>query len=62
MDVFFLLFFKDTTRLRIPLRSGNANIGFITIATFIPEADRKLPRSPAKSVDQQAIGKQTKQI
>ena len=48
---------QDTTRLRIPLRSTNGgNAGFITIATWSPEQDRKTPRSPAKIVEQQNIG------
>lgn len=38
---------QDTARLRIPIRSGNNNVGFITIVTFTPEHDRKI-RSPAK--------------
>lgn len=48
---------QDTTRLRIPLRSTNGgNSGFITIATWAPEQDRKIPRSPAKVVEQQNLG------
>lgn len=42
---------KDTTRLRIPLRSStNSNSGFITISSWSPVQEKKLnPRSPAKS-------------
>lgn len=49
---------QDTTRLRIPLRSTNGvnNSGFITVATWAPEQDRKTPRSPAKVVEQQNLG------
>lgn len=48
---------QDTTRLRIPLRSiSGANAGFITIATWAPEQDKKTLRSPAKVVEQQHIG------
>lgn len=47
---------QDTTRLRIPLRSKNINTGFITIASWIPDQDKKLPRSPAKHVEQQNLG------
>lgn len=39
---------QDTTRLRIPIRAQNSNVGFITIFTFVPENIRKNPRSPAK--------------
>ena len=47
---------QDTSRLRIPIRCQNNNVGFITIVTFIPENDKKL-RSPTKvSVEQQSIG------
>lgn len=49
---------QDTTRLRIPLRSINGvNSGFITIASWAPENDKKTPRSPAKIVEQQHLGK-----
>lgn len=48
---------QDTTRLRIPLRSiAGVSAGFITIATWAPEQDRKTPRSPAKVVEQQNLG------
>lgn len=48
---------QDTTRLRIPLRSGaGSNAGFITIASWAPEQDRKALRSPAKIVEQQHLG------
>ncbi|XP_037028199.1 inositol polyphosphate-4-phosphatase type I A isoform X2 [Bradysia coprophila] len=48
---------QDTTRLRIPLRSAaGTNAGFITIASWAPEQDRKTPRSPAKIVEQQHLG------
>ena len=47
---------QDTSRLRIPIRSQNNNVGFITIVTFTPEHDKKL-RSPAKvSVESQNLG------
>lgn len=48
---------QDTSRLRIPIRSQNTNVGFITILTFTPEHDKKL-RSPAKlsGEQQQSIG------
>lgn len=46
---------QDTSRLRIPIRSQNNNVGFITIVTFIPENDKKL-RSPAKLNEHQSIG------
>lgn len=38
---------QDTSRLRIPIRNQNNNVGFITIVTFVPENDRRI-RSPAK--------------
>jgi inositol polyphosphate-4-phosphatase len=38
---------QDTSRLRIPIRSQNNNVGFITIVTFTPEPDKKI-RSPTK--------------
>lgn len=48
---------QDTSRLRIPIRSQNNNVGFITIVTFTCENDKKL-RSPAKlnAEQQQSIG------
>lgn len=48
---------QDTSRLRIPIRSQNNNVGFITIVTFTPENDKKL-RSPAKlnAEQQQSLG------
>jgi inositol polyphosphate-4-phosphatase len=48
---------QDTSRLRIPIRCQNNNVGFITIVTFTPENDKKL-RSPAKvnAEQQQSIG------
>lgn len=50
-------FFKDTTRLRIPLRLHSAgSAGFITIATWTPEQDKRVPRSPAKVSEQQSKG------
>lgn len=42
---------QDTTRLRIPIRCQNNNVGFITIVTFTPEHDKKI-RSPAKVSEQ----------
>lgn len=46
---------QDTSRLRIPIRCQNNNVGFITIVTFTPEQEKKL-RSPAKASEQQSIG------
>ncbi|XP_070506535.1 inositol polyphosphate-4-phosphatase type I A isoform X2 [Chironomus tepperi] len=46
---------QDTSRLRIPIRSQNNNVGFITIVTFTPENDKKL-RSPAKLKEHQSMG------
>lgn len=46
---------QDTSRLRIPIRCQNANVGFITIITFTPEPDKKI-RSPAKVNDHQSVG------
>ena len=42
---------QDTSRLRIPIRSHNNNVGFITIVTFTPENDRRV-RSPVKPSSQ----------
>lgn len=42
---------QDTTRLRIALQSNSGNAGFITITSWTPEQDKKIPRSPAKVVD-----------
>jgi inositol polyphosphate-4-phosphatase len=42
---------QDTSRLRIPIRCQNNNVGFITIVTFTPEHDKKI-RSPAKASGQ----------
>lgn len=48
---------QDTTRLRIPLRSiSGVNSGFITIASWAPENDKKTARSPAKVVEPQHLG------
>lgn len=47
---------QDTTRLRIPLQSNSGNAGFITITSWSPEQDKKVPRSPAKVVDHQNHG------
>lgn len=49
---------KDTTRLRIPLRSStNSNSGFITISSWSPVQEKKLnPRSPAKSSGHYVLG------
>ena len=48
---------EDTARLRIPIRSHNNNVGFITIVSFTPESDRKTPaRSPAKISENQNLG------
>lgn len=44
---------QDTTRLRIPIRAQNNNVGFITIVTFTPENIRRNPRSPAKVNEQE---------
>lgn len=38
------------------MRLNNCNTGFLTLATWVPEIDRKTPRSPAKSTEQQSIG------
>jgi inositol polyphosphate-4-phosphatase len=38
---------QDTSRLRVPIRCQNNNVGFITIVTFTPENDKRI-RSPAK--------------
>lgn len=46
---------QDTSRLRIPIRSQNNNVGFITIVTFTPENDKKI-RSPAKVNEHQSMG------
>lgn len=46
---------QDTSRLRIPIRSQNNNVGFITIVTFTPENDKKI-RSPAKMNEYQSLG------
>jgi inositol polyphosphate-4-phosphatase len=46
---------QDTSRLRIPIRCQNNNVGFITIVTFTPENDKKL-RSPTKKSAEQSIG------
>ncbi|XP_055603104.1 inositol polyphosphate-4-phosphatase type I A isoform X2 [Uranotaenia lowii] len=48
----------DTSRLRIPLRTQSptgGNAGFITIASCVPDLEKRTPRSPAKAavVDQQ---------
>lgn len=54
---------QDTTRLRIPLRSiSGVNAGFITIASWAPENDKKTPRSPAKVVEPQYLGNYSKLI
>lgn len=54
---------QDTTRLRIPLRSAaGSNAGFITIASWAPEQDRRTPRSPAKIVEQQHLGMKYPQL
>lgn len=42
---------QETARLRIPLQSNSGNAGFITMTTFLPEQERKFPRSPAKQVE-----------
>lgn len=49
---------KDTSRLRIPLRSPtNLNAGFITITSWSPIHEKKLnPRSPSKVTEHQVIG------
>ncbi|KAL5277009.1 INPP4A family protein [Megaselia abdita] len=47
---------QDTTRLRIPLKFDNNNVGFITIASWSPESDKKPLRSPAKVIEQQHFG------
>lgn len=38
------------------MRLNNCNTGFITLATWTPEVERKIPRSPAKMIEQQVIG------
>lgn len=49
---------KDTTRLRIPLRSSsNNNSGFITIGSWSPVQEKKMnARSPAKSSGHFVLG------
>lgn len=49
---------RDTTRLRIPLRSStNSNSGFITISSWSPVQEKKLnPRSPAKASGHFVLG------
>lgn len=49
---------KDTTRLRIPLRSAtNSNAGFITISSWSPVQEKKMnPRSPGKSSGHFVLG------
>lgn len=42
---------QETTRLRVPLQSNSGNAGFITTTTYLPEQERKYPRSPAKQVE-----------
>lgn len=39
---------QETPRLRIPLQSNSGNAGFITMTTYLPEQERKYPRSPAR--------------
>jgi inositol polyphosphate-4-phosphatase len=46
---------QDTSRLRIPIRCQNNNVGFITIVSFTPEHDKKL-RSPAKVNENHSMG------
>lgn len=41
---------QETARLRISLHSNSGNAGFITMTTFLPEQERKYPRSPAKQI------------
>lgn len=42
---------QETARLRIPLQSNSGNAGFITMTTYLPEQERKYPRSPAKKIE-----------
>lgn len=42
---------QETARLRIPLQSNSGNAGFITMTTYLPEQERKYPRSPAKQIE-----------
>lgn len=46
---------QETARLRIPLQSNSTNAGpvpgFVTMTTYLPEQERKYPRSPAKQVE-----------
>lgn len=43
---------QETARLRIPLQSNAGSAGFITLTTYLPEQERKFPRSPAKQIEQ----------
>lgn len=51
---------QETARLRIPLQSNSANAGpitgFVTMTTYLPEQERKYPRSPAKQVEPPRYG------
>ncbi|XP_031628041.1 inositol polyphosphate-4-phosphatase type I A isoform X2 [Contarinia nasturtii] len=42
---------QETARLRIPLQSNSGNAGFITLTTYLPEQERKYPRSPARQIE-----------
>lgn len=46
----------ETSRLRIALQSNNGNAGFITVSTWAPDQDRKIPRSPARKPETYKMG------
>lgn len=47
---------QESSRLRIALQSNNGNAGFITISSWTPDPDKRIPRSPAKKSEPHTMG------